>query len=654
MSGSTLSNPDDPSSPFIILNVHSVTKFDGSNYRQWRTQLGSLFDGYGLLSFLDGTPPPPKTVASATTQEDPNPAFKTWYRQDKLLFSAVASTVTSAVSPLLNRVSTTNEAWDILASTYARPSRGHIKQLRHKLKHITKGTTSISAYMTRIKTIVDDLALLGTVIPAEDVTDQVLDGLDSTYQPDPSSGAILFKGPAKDGVYYWPMYEELWLPLLSDLTDGHNKDSPMILPPFDIEWVWYCHTLSPVHYSIYCETRFSKVIGKALIFDEENEDYAVNIGRDIWRKRYPNEAFENDVGDSEISAVLERKDGNDLEEFLMGETSKIKDLYGKFFVAPYMGEMVYLIAAKRRYQKMMQLLLQQSSEDFDGGGCSVFVPTVDILIMWITHQSYPTVYAADTKHMEGELLMKVIGPWHRSMNEEDIQETKKLWETTFDQPYEKAGGSVAVGLPDGFAVKTPVYWVVSDSDVNTKYKSLRPRFLLEVSVYVKLRSQIDATIGDKMREFLRLQMYRCHKQLKLDEPISMFSSDTWQSCCHFYCEFGTKGVKVELRHPSNSLCFKGTGLLDSVPLMWNDLLRAPSLAYVSEVDQKIRVFASITPPVQAPYLLKCVPDRVTDDSGAMISDVMLRMNQYRPQEGRWLSRTVLDHARRECFVVRIR
>ncbi|XP_074276133.1 uncharacterized protein LOC141599904 isoform X2 [Silene latifolia] len=357
-------------------------------------------------------------------------------------------------------------------------------------------------------------------------------------------------------------YEELWLPLLSDLTtDGHKEDSPMVLPPFDIEWVWYCHTLSPVHYRKYCEKRFSKVIGKALIFDEENEDYAVNICRDIWRKRYPNEAFENDVGDSEISTTIEKKDGDDLQEFLMGETMKFKELYEKFFVAPYMGEMVYLIAAKRRYMKMMQLLLQQSSEDFDGGGCSVFVPTVDILIMWITHQ---------------------------------------------------------------------------------------------VSVYVKLWSQIDATIGDKTRAFLRLQMYRCHKQLKLDEPISKFLSDTWQRWCHFYSEFGTKGVKVELRHPSNSLCFKGTGLLDSVPLMWNDMLRAPSLAYVSEVDQKIRVFTSITPPVQAPYLLKCVPDRVTDDSGAMISDVMLRMNQYRPQDGRWLSRTVLDHARRECFVVRIR
>ncbi|KAK9735490.1 hypothetical protein RND81_04G208800 [Saponaria officinalis] len=447
---------------------------------------------------------------------------------------------------------------------------------------------------------------------------------------------------------FW--YDELWMPLLSDLTGGQNEHPPMILPPFDIEWIWYCHTLNPVHYRNYCETRFSKVIGKALIFDEENEEYAVNICRDIWRKTYPNEPFENEIDDSEISVTCDRQGGNDLEDFLMEETTKFKDLYERFFLAPYMGEIVYLIAAKRRYKKMLQLLAQLSIDVSDGGGCSVFVPTVDILLMWLTHQSYPTVYAADIKHMEDELMMKVVGPWDHSVKEGDIRETTKLWETTFDQPYEKAGGRVAVG----FAVKTPVYWVVSDSDANTKYKSLHPRFLLEVSVYAMLRSQTDATIGEKVRAFLRLRLYRCHKRLKLDKPVSKFSSDTWQNLWHFYCEFGTKGIKIELRHPSSSLCFSGTGLLDSVPFMWNDLLRAPSLAFVSEVNQKIRVFTSITPPVQAPYLLKCVPDRVTDDSGAMISDVMLKLNQYRPQEGRWLSRTVLDHAGRECFVVRIR
>jgi len=148
-------------------------------------------------------------------------------------------------------------------------------------------------------------------------------------------------------------------------------------------------------------------------------------------------------------------------------------------------------------------------------------------------------------------------------------------------------------------------------------------------------------------------MLRSHKELKLDKPILGFPSDTWQKAWHFYCEFGTKGIVFELRHPGN-LCFAGTGLLDSVSVTWNELLRAPSLAIGGEVDQKIRAFTSITPPVQAPYLLKCVPDRVTDDSGAMISDVMLKLNHYRPQQGRWLSRTVLDHSGRECFVVRIR
>ncbi|KAL0375785.1 UNVERIFIED_CONTAM: hypothetical protein Scaly_0696100 [Sesamum calycinum] len=61
-------------------------------------------------------------------------------------------------------------------------------------------------------------------------------------------------------------------------------------------------------------------------------------------------------------------------------------------------------------------------------------------------------------------------------------------------------------------------------------------------------------------------------------------------------------------------------------------LRAPSLTLGKEIDERVRTTASITPPVQASYLLKCVPDRVTDDSGAMISDVILKMNQYRPQE----------------------
>jgi hypothetical protein len=84
------------------------------------------------------------------------------------------------------------------------------------------------------------------------------------------------------------------------------------------------------------------------------------------------------------------------------------------------------------------------------------------------------------------------------------------------------------------------------------------------------------------------------------------------------------------------------------------MLHEKSLIITGELDVRMRVMASITPPIQAPYLLKCVPDRVTDDGGAMISDVILHMRSYRPQEGRWLTRTVLDYSGKECFVIRMR
>ena len=75
---------------------------------------------------------------------------------------------------------------------------------------------------------------------------------------------------------------------------------------------------------------------------------------------------------------------------------------------------------------------------------------------------------------------KVVTVWE-SVKEKEMKETKILWERAFDQPYEKAGGEVVLDLNRANLVKPPVYWEVSDTDVNTKYKSMLPRFLLEVS-----------------------------------------------------------------------------------------------------------------------------------------------------------------------------
>lgn len=67
--------------------------------------------------------------------------------------------------------------WDILAHTYANPSRTHIQQLQNQFRHINKGILSITDYIQQVKRIINELALLGQHIPHEDIVDRVLDGL---------------------------------------------------------------------------------------------------------------------------------------------------------------------------------------------------------------------------------------------------------------------------------------------------------------------------------------------------------------------------------------------------------------------------------------------------------------------------------------------
>lgn len=127
-----------------------------------------------------------------------------------------------------------------------------------------------------------------------------------------------------------------------------------------------------VNYGQYCESKFSKLIGKPTIFDEENEEYALNRCREIWMRRYPSEPFENEAN-SESPITLVRNDD------LLSEALKQRTLCSKFS-EPYMTEIMYLIAARQRYKGFLYILPRVSDK------CSRFVPTCDILIVWLTHQ----------------------------------------------------------------------------------------------------------------------------------------------------------------------------------------------------------------------------------------------------------------------------
>lgn len=169
------------SSSLLSVNMINVTKLSSTNYITWSAQIKSLLRGYDLLKHIEPTTvPPPMTNPGS---DEPNPDYINWQRQDSLLYSSLMGSIEVANQPLIATATTTLEAWTLLASTYAKPTRGHIKQLRNQLKQSVKGTKSIDEYMQQIKVKADSLALLGDPMHPEDLTDAVLDGLSDDYKP---------------------------------------------------------------------------------------------------------------------------------------------------------------------------------------------------------------------------------------------------------------------------------------------------------------------------------------------------------------------------------------------------------------------------------------------------------------------------------------
>lgn len=80
------------------------------------------------------------------------------------------------------RTTSSRKAWNVLATTYAKPSRGRIKHVKNQLKNLTKGTLSITYFVYSVKARSDELAVLDAPMDTEDLTERILNGLDDDYK----------------------------------------------------------------------------------------------------------------------------------------------------------------------------------------------------------------------------------------------------------------------------------------------------------------------------------------------------------------------------------------------------------------------------------------------------------------------------------------
>eukprot|EP01018_Ginkgo_biloba_P004606 Gb_23373 [translate_table: standard] len=472
-------------------------------------------------------------------------------------------------------------------------------------------------------------------------------------------------------------YEELWMPLAAEEANTGSA----LLPPLDVQWVWHCHCLNPRAYQKYCFSKFSKMIDKPVFLDEAAEAEALDRSRKVWSERYNSEPFDLKIkrlhnceaGSTVHSEIL--RSGEEEEFDLVSAISKQSSFY-HHVCQSYMLENAFLEAAIERYKRFLHMV-SKCRPSF------VCVPTLDILLIWTTHQSFPVAYARDIHEFDGAFDGVAIerGPNARGQEDEYVQETARLWETIYGQPYEKAGATFQdiqpkpLSIPKVLAqtnIPRAIYWEPQDIDVNKIHHVLKPRFVMEVCILMKAIPN-SGNKEEFKNLFVRLRALDSYKQLKIDKPLGMPTSDfsEWHKLWILQCESSSRGLILELSsHVMTCLGASGSSRrLEKLVFVWEEILKSRSLTMERIIRMKskvlqsssggsdrpqIRIVTSITPPIQAPYLFKCVPDRVTDDSGAMLSDIILRMNKYTPQAGRWISRTVLNHSGKECFVIRIR
>lgn len=69
-----------------------------------------------------------------------------------------------------------------MSSTYAKPNRGHVRQLKEQLKKWTKDNKSIGEYFQGFTTRFDYLAILGKAIDHDDQVEFILEGLPDEYK----------------------------------------------------------------------------------------------------------------------------------------------------------------------------------------------------------------------------------------------------------------------------------------------------------------------------------------------------------------------------------------------------------------------------------------------------------------------------------------
>lgn len=126
------------------------------------------------MDFLTAQRSAPPTTIKEDQKDIPNPKFRIWFCQDKLIHNAILSSVDLTLASMVASASNSQEAWNSLHLAFANKSQTRVFSLRDQLGRLTRQNKSVSEYLREIRAICDELVIAGSPTSNAELTVKIL------------------------------------------------------------------------------------------------------------------------------------------------------------------------------------------------------------------------------------------------------------------------------------------------------------------------------------------------------------------------------------------------------------------------------------------------------------------------------------------------
>nr|XP_043618432.1 glycine-rich domain-containing protein 1-like [Erigeron canadensis] len=426
----------------------------------------------------------------------------------------------------------------------------------------------------------------------------------------------LYEGQTLQWAIY--RYNACWLPLLAKHSESWVTEGPLVVP-LDCEWVWHCHRLNPVRYKSDCEEFYGRILDNCNVVSCV-QGISTRETEEIWNELYPNEPYDFDMGRALSSEFSDTKYGT--QSFSKYDFTLAIQRQSTFFYQvsrQHFNSNVFLEAAVARYKGFLHIIRRNRERSIR----RFCVPTYDVDLIWHTHQLHPAFYCKDLVELLGKILDHDDTDQDRGKGQKldtGFSDTTKQWEETFGSRYWRAGVMYRGRAP------SPVTTIPCIPDIATNATD-------STNGFERLIDSPKLSYIEVLLEFIEINnLPEIHKG-KVDIVFSKAQPDGILNVKRYLTiqsEHGQKQVATFQCQPTGYLFFELVSQPDSNtrrsakaktlgscfismeeffgPVSklsvetWLDLV--PSSGTVSSEPMRLRVAASCTLPVPAPYVVQ--------------------------------------------------